>query len=115
MWDKDLVKQATSAKTAFKTAEKPRLPGFRKLRDRSYPVLRPRDENRTGRQIEGPKVNLFQTGLRATCGPFKLGQSHNTTTGPIFALCGFVFFHFSDGLIHRTPMSEGHCRTLGLT
>jgi hypothetical protein len=50
---------ATSAKTAFKTAEGPRLPDFRKLGDGSYPVLRSRDENRTGQKIEGPKVNLF--------------------------------------------------------
>ena len=33
--------------------------GFHKLGDGSYPVLRSRDENRTGQQIEGPKVNLF--------------------------------------------------------
>ncbi len=49
----------TSAKTAIKTAEGPPLPGFRKLGDESYPVLRFMDENQTGRQIEGPKVNLF--------------------------------------------------------
>ena len=35
------------------------MSGFRKLGDGLYPVLWFRDENQTGREIEGPKVNLF--------------------------------------------------------
>nr|BAC83478.1 hypothetical protein [Oryza sativa Japonica Group] len=55
---------ASSAKTALHTAIGRELTGFRKLEDGSYPVLRSKDENRSGQQIEGPegpKVNLFQS------------------------------------------------------
>ena len=44
------------------------MPGFRKLGDGSYPILRFRDKNQTGRQIERPKVNLFP------CMPKSSGQ-----------------------------------------
>nr|BAC10340.1 hypothetical protein [Oryza sativa Japonica Group]BAD30280.1 hypothetical protein [Oryza sativa Japonica Group] len=55
-WDEDQVKGSHVGATSSKTGHNPR---FYKLRDPSYPVLRRRDENRTGRQIEGPNVNLF--------------------------------------------------------
>ncbi len=50
----------TSAKTAIQTALGPYVQWFCKLGDALYPVLRFRDDNQTGWQIEGSKVNLFQ-------------------------------------------------------
>ena len=51
---------ATSAKTAFKTAEGPRLHRFRQFGDRLYLVLGFRDENRIRCKIKGPQMNLFR-------------------------------------------------------
>ena len=56
-----LTKQykTTSAKIGVKYCRGPRLDWFCNLLDTLYPVFRFRDAIRTGRHIEGPKVNLF--------------------------------------------------------